>query len=71
MENEAKINKLMNDLIKEYQGFNYYQRAKFAIEQISVWQERFTEAKSKILRENIVDGTVTYGILSQSPEIEA
>lgn len=71
MDNENRINELLKDLIKEYQGFNYYQRAKFAIEQISLWQERFTEAKSKILRENIVDATVSYGILSQSPEIEA
>ncbi len=71
METEERINELLRAVIKEYQGFNYYQRAKFAIEQISQWQERFTEAKGKILRENIVDATISYGILSQSPEIEA
>lgn len=71
MENEDRINELLRDVAKEFQGFNHYQRAKFAIEQISLWQERFIEAKSKILRENIVDATATHGIISQSPEIEA
>jgi len=71
MENENRINELLRDVAKEFQGFNHYQRAKFAIEQISLWQERFTEAKGKILRENIVDATISYGIISQSPEIEA
>ncbi|HEY9204762.1 MAG TPA: hypothetical protein VIO58_02480 [Candidatus Methanoperedens sp.] len=70
-ENESKIKTLLSELDKEFQGLNHYQRAKFAIEQISMWQHRFNEAKVKILKENFVDATPVSGLISQMPEIEA
>lgn len=69
--NEDRIKTLMNDICKEFQGFNHYQRAKFAIEQISMWQHKFNEAKDKILKENIVDAAAAGMVMGQYPEIEA
>ena len=71
MENDAKIKELLSNIDKEFHGLNHYQRAKFAIEQISMWQQRFNEAKCRILKEYIVDATPVSGIISQCPEIEA
>ncbi len=69
--NGEKLKTLLNDIDKEFKGLNYMQRAKFAIEQISMWQGKFNEAKGKILRENIIDAFPAGGIVSQYPEIEA
>lgn len=69
--NETKIKTLLSDVDKEFRGLNHYRRAKFAIEQISMWQQKFNEAKGKILRENIVDATHTGTILSSYPELDA
>lgn len=69
--NGDRIKTLLNDIDREYQGFNHYQRAKFAIEQIGMWQQKFTEAKGKILKENYVDAAHSGGALGQYPEIEA
>ncbi len=66
-----KMKVLLNDVDKEFQGLNYYQRAKFAIEQISMWQQKFNEAKVRIQRESIVEITPPSEILGQYPEIEA
>jgi hypothetical protein len=71
MEKEYRIKTLLNDVDKEFEGLNHYQRAKLAIEQISIWQKKFNEAKVKILKENIVDATPLIGIIGQYPEVEA
>ncbi len=71
MEAEYKLKTLLKDVDREFLGLNHYQRAKLAIEQISMWQERFNEAKGKILKENIVEGFSKNGMISQYPEIEA
>ncbi len=68
--NETKIKTLLSDVDKEFRGLNHYRRAKFAIEQISMWQQKFNEAKGKILRENIVDATYTGTTLSSYPELD-
>jgi len=69
--NEARIKILLSDVDKEFSGLNHYRKAKFAIEQISMWQQKFNQAKGKILSENIVDATRTGTILSSYPELEA
>ncbi len=69
--NEARIKTLLNDVDKEFRSLNHYRKAKFAIEQISMWQQKFNQAKGKILSENIVDATRTGTILSSYPELEA
>lgn len=71
VENEDKIKTLLNDIDKEFQGLNHYQRAKFAIEQISIWQKKFNEAKVKIPCESIVDATAAGEIIGQHPEVES
>ncbi|MGB8216624.1 MAG: hypothetical protein WCE94_04905 [Candidatus Methanoperedens sp.] len=68
---ENKIKALLNDVDKEFLGLNHYQRAKFAIEQISTWQQKFNEAKVRIQRENIVEINSATLPLSEYPEIEA
>ncbi len=68
---EDKIKALLNDVNKEFLGLNHYQRAKFAIEQISTWQQKFNEAKVRIQRENIVEVSSATLTLSEVPEIEA
>jgi len=69
--NEARIKILLSDVDKEFSGLNHYRKAKFAIEQISMWQQKFNQAKGKILSENIVDATTKGTILSSYPELEA
>jgi hypothetical protein len=68
---EKKIKALLDDVNKEFLGLNHYQRAKFAIEQISTWQQKFNEAKGRIQRENIVEINSATLPLSEVPEIEA
>ena len=68
---ENKIKALLDDVNKEFMGLNHYQRAKFAIEQISTWQQKFNEAKIRIQKENIVEITSATSTLGQFPEIEA
>ncbi len=69
--NEARIRILLSDVDKEFSGLNHYRRAKFAIEQISMWQQKFNQAKGKILSENIIDATKESTILSSYPELDA
>ncbi len=68
--NEARIKTLLSDVDKEFRGLNHYRRAKFAIEQIGMWQQKFNEAKGKILREHIVDATQTGTMISSYPELD-
>ncbi len=70
MESENRIKTLLSDVDKEFQEMNSYQRARFAIEQISMWQQRFNDAKIN-LKEYIVDATPAAMVISSYPEIEA
>ncbi len=67
---EDRIKMLLSDVDKEFRGLNHYRRAKFAIEQISMWQQKFNEAKGKILKDDIIDATRTSTIISSIPEFE-
>ncbi len=69
MDNEDRLKILLSDIDKEFLGLNYYQRAKLAIEQISMWQQRFNDSKGKI--ETFIDATPASGAIGQYPEIEA
>ncbi len=69
--NEDRIKMLLNDVDKEFKQLGHLQRAKFAIEQISMWQRKFSEAKCKIQRENFVDTVAAADVIGQYPEIEA
>ncbi len=69
--NGDRIKMLLSDVEKEFHGLNHYHQAKFAIEQIGIWQQKFNEAKGKMLKENIVDVAATGAVISQYPEIEA
>ncbi len=40
---ENRLKTLLNDMDKEFQKLDHLQRAKFAIEQISLWQQKFNE----------------------------
>ncbi len=71
MEEINRIKTLLNDVDKEFQGLDHLHKAKFAIEQISLWQQKFNEAKGRIPGEHIVDVASAGMILSQYPEIEA
>ncbi len=72
--NEDRIKNLLSEIDKEFCKLAPHMRAKFAIEQISVWQQRFNEAKYTAVKENVknfVDATHEFEIISESPEIEA
>lgn len=69
--NEDRIKMLLNDVDKEFKQLGHLQRAKFAIEQISVWQRKFSEAKARISQNNFVDAVAMAEVISQYPEIEA
>ncbi|MCZ7401253.1 MAG: hypothetical protein O8C61_03435 [Candidatus Methanoperedens sp.] len=57
----------MDDVNKKFLGLNHHQRAKFAIGQISTWQQKFNEAKGRIQRKNIVEINSTTSTLGQYP----
>ncbi len=42
-EDENRLKTLLNDMDKEFQKLDHLQRAKFAIEQISLWQQKFNQ----------------------------
>jgi hypothetical protein len=69
--NENRIKTLLNDMDKEFQRLDHLQRAKFAIEQIGVWQKKFNESKGKIRKENFVDTIAVAEVIGEFPEIEA
>ena len=68
---ENRINELLTDIDKEFLGLNYFQRAKFALAQISSWQQKFNEAKHKIPREKNIDATSKFKKIDLIPDIEA
>ncbi len=49
---------LLNDVDKEFYRLMPHLQVRFAIEQISVWQWRFNEAKNNTFKENFVDTTL-------------
>ncbi len=72
--NEDRIKNLLSEIDKEFCKLAPHMRAKFAIEQISVWQQRFNEAKCTAVKgkvKNFVDATCEFKIINQFPEIEA
>ncbi len=57
---EDRIKNLLSEIDKEFNKLAPHARAKFAIEQISVWQQRFNESKYPVVKENgknFVDAT--------------
>ncbi len=68
---EERIKTLLNDIEAEFKQLDNLHRAKFAIEQISAWQQKFNEAKVKIPQNNFVDTVAMAEVISQFPEIEA
>ncbi|SNQ60640.1 hypothetical protein [Candidatus Methanoperedens nitratireducens] len=69
--NEDKIKILLGDVDKEFQRLNPYVKAKFAIEQISVWQQKYYEAKNKINKEDLIDATSERTVIGQDAELDA
>lgn len=69
--NEDKIKILLGDVDKEFQRLNPYVKAKFAIEQISVWQQKYYEAKNKINKDDLVDATSERTVIGQDAELDA
>lgn len=69
--NEDKIKTLLGDVDKEFQRLNPYVKAKFAIEQISVWQQKYSEAKNKIHKDSVIDATSERTVIGQDAELEA
>ncbi len=67
---ETRFKNLLNDIDKEFKGLNHYQRARFALDQISRWQQKFNEAKCKIPREKSIDATSEREIIGQFPQFE-
>ncbi len=47
-EKDNKIKIILNDVDEEFKQLDHLQRARFAIEQISAWQQKFNEAIDKI-----------------------
>ncbi len=68
---DNKIKTLLDDIDKEFQMLAPSLRAKFAIEQISVWQRKFNEAKGQILKEDFVDATSEPRVIGQDAEIDS
>ena len=69
--NEDKIKVLLSDVDKEFQRLNPYVKAKFAIEQISVWQQKYNEAKNKINKDDLIDATSERTVIGQDAEFDA
>ncbi len=46
--NDDRIKKLLNAVDVEFKQLDNLHRAKFAIEQISAWQQKFKETENKI-----------------------
>ncbi len=66
---ELKI--LLRNIDQEFYGLDPIMQAKFAIEQINMWQQKFNEAKQKVPMANIVHATRGSKIIDQYAEIEA
>ena len=61
---------LLRDVDQEFYKLTPVIRAKFAIEQINIWQQKFNEAKHKVPIENFVYSTRDDKIINQDTEIE-
>ncbi len=68
---ENKIKTLLSDVNKEFHMLNPCQQAMFAIEQLTMWRQKYDEAKSKIPKENFANDVPKYGIISQYPDMDA
>jgi len=68
--NDDRLKSLLDDIDKEFQMLAPCLRAKFAIEQIGVWQQKFHEAKNKILKDELVDATTERTVIGQDAEID-
>ncbi len=66
---EDRIKSLLNDVDKEFYKLDPCMQAKFALEQVSIWQQKFNESKDKAIKENFVDATRECKRINQSPEI--
>lgn len=51
--NDDKIKKLLNDVDAEFKQLDNLHRAKFAIEQVSAWQQKFKDTKIEIPQNNL------------------
>ena len=69
--NDDRIKALLGDVDREFRRLPPYLQAKFAIEQISVWQHKFNQAKNDILKDNFVDATVERNVIGQDAEIDS
>lgn len=69
-QNKNRLKILLCDVDQEFCRLTPYMQAKLAIEQISMWQQKFNEAKNKVLKENFVEVTRKYNIINQYAEIE-
>lgn len=65
---ELKI--LLGYVDREFYKLTPVMRAKLAIEQINLWQQKFNEAKQKVPRENFVYSTREDKIINQDAELE-
>ena len=68
---DNRIEDLLSGINDEFYKLNPTLRPKFAIGQISMWQQKFSEAKNEIPKENVVDGAAVGEYISQYAEIEA
>lgn len=56
-ENNKQLKNLLQDVDREFYSLAPVMQAKFAIEQINMWQHKFNEAKHKVPIEKFVDST--------------
>ena len=62
---------LLQDVDREFYRLAPLMQAKFAIEQMNMWQQKFNETKNKVPIENYVHSTDEAKIINQYAEIEA
>jgi len=70
-EKNKQLKILLQDVEREFYRLAPVMQAKFAIEQINMWQQKFNEAKHKVPIENFVHSTREAKIINQYAEIEA
>lgn len=70
-EKNKQLKILLQDVDREFYRLAPVMQAKFAIEQINIWQHKFNEAKHKVPIENVVHSTGEAKLINQYVEIEA
>lgn len=65
---ELKI--LLHDVDREFYRLTPVMQARFALEQINLWQQKFNEAKHKVPIENFVHSTREVKIINQYAETQ-